>query len=87
MINLTCSYCRLFGCAQVTKGLLDDTNTTPGANLNAFRLLKKHNEGLAELPFEIKEDKKVPIEFPKNFLPNAAQADTLALLMFGKVAS
>ena len=40
LINFTCSYCRFFGCAQVSKVLLDDTNATPGANLNAFRLLK-----------------------------------------------
>ena len=80
LINLTCSYCRYFGCAKVSRGLLDDMNATPGANLGAFRLLNKYNEGAAELSFEVEVENKTPSAGVQRLDPSqATQSETVVV--------
>ena len=61
MVYMICSYCREFGTLNVSRGLLEDTQNTTEANLQAFRVLKKFNEGASPLPFE-EETVKAPSE-------------------------
>ena len=60
MVQMICSYCRKFGTQMVSRGLIDDNQNTPGANLAAFKVLKKFNEGAAPLPFEEETVNKAP---------------------------
>ena len=80
LIQLTCSYCREFGALKVSRGLLDDTNDTPGVNLGAFRVLKKFNEGVSPLPFEVETENKSPsAEVQKISDPSVIQSETIVV--------
>ena len=60
MVQLLCSYCRVFGLQPISQGMLDDSQTTPGANLQAFKQLKRFNEGVGKWPFLEEEFNKNP---------------------------